>query len=299
MRRKIIFGIIIAFFVILFLYRMFQTIGKHKMSKVLSKEEQEFVYVVKTKLSEYKKIADSINFVGEVKGINEITVIPKVVGRVVKKVKQEGSFVKKDDIICEIDRDEPVLKYTTYELKSPIDGILVRYFVDIGAMVSQQTPVCLISDTQKVKVIFSIAENMVNKIKKNSYVKIETENNLTFVSKDLQLSNYIDPISRTMEVHVIIDNTDGVLKSGSFIRGELVFYEKFAVVVPQEAVLDIDSKNIVFVVKQDNTVEEREVKVGLRYKNFVEILSGVKEKERVVYQGGELLSNGMKVEVVE
>lgn len=299
MRRKIIFGIIIAFFVILFLYRMFQTIGKHKMSKVLSKEEQEFVYVVKTKLSEYKKIADSINFVGEVKGINEITVIPKVVGRVVKKVKQEGSFVKKDDIICEIDRDEPVLKYTTYELKSPIDGILVRYFVDIGAMVSQQTPVCLISDTQKVKVIFSIAENMVNKIKKNSYVKIETENNLTFVSKDLQLSNYIDPISRTMEVHVIIDNTDGVLKSGSFIRGELVFYEKFTVVVPQEAVLDIDSKNIVFVVKQDNTVEEREVKVGLRYKNFVEILSGVKEKERVVYQGGELLSNGMKVEVVE
>jgi len=299
MRRKIIFGIIIAFFVILFLYRMFQTIGKHKISKVLSKEEQEFVYVVKTKLSEYKKIADSINFVGEVKGINEITVIPKVVGRVVKKVKQEGSFVKKDDIICEIDRDEPVLKYTTYELKSPIDGILVRYFVDIGAMVSQQTPVCLISDTQKVKVIFSIAENMVNKIKKNSYVKIETENNLTFVSKDLQLSNYIDPISRTMEVHVIIDNTDGVLKSGSFIRGELVFYEKFAVVVPQEAVLDIDSKNIVFVVKQDNTVEEREVKVGLRYKNFVEILSGVKEKERVVYQGGELLSNGMKVEVVE
>lgn len=299
MRRKIIFGIIIAFFVILFLYRMFQTIGKHKISKVLSKEEQEFVYVVKTKLSEYKKIADSINFVGEVKGINEITVIPKVVGRVVKKVKQEGSFVKKDDIICEIDRDEPVLKYTTYELKSPIDGILVRYFVDIGAMVSQQTPVCLISDTQKVKVIFSIAENMVNKIKKNSYVKIETENNLTFVSKDLQLSNYIDPISRTMEVHVIIDNTDGVLKSGSFIRGELVFYEKFTVVVPQEAVLDIDSKNIVFVVKQDNTVEEREVKVGLRYKNFVEILSGVKEKERVVYQGGELLSNGMKVEVVE
>lgn len=299
MRRKIVIGVIAVLFLSLGIYRIFQAINKHKIAKDLSQKEAQFVYVVKTKIAEYKKIADSINFIGEIKGINEITIVPKVTGRIIKKVKEEGSFVKKDDIICEIDRDEPVLKYTLYELKSPIDGILAKYFVDTGAMVSPQTPVCIISDTQKVRIVFNIAENVVNKITKNSYVIFETESGKIFTSKELQLSNYIDPVSRTMEVRVVLDNISGELKSGSFVKGELVFYEKQTLVVPTEAVLDIDSKKVVFVVKENNTVEERDVKIGLKYKNYIEVISGVKKDEKVVYQGGELLTDGMKVEVVE
>ena len=207
-------------------------------------------------------------------------------------------MLKKNEVICEIDRDEPVLKYTLYELKSPIDGILAKYYVDVGGMVSQQTPVCIISDTSKVRLIFSVAENIVNKIQKNSYVRFEVEGK-TFVSKNLQLSNYIDPVSRSMEVRVVLDNPNGDLKSGSFVKGELVFYEKYSLVVPSEAVLDVDNKKVVYVVKEDKTVEEREVKTGLRYKDYTEILSGVKQGEKVVYQGGEVLTNGMKVEVTE
>ncbi len=299
MKRKIIISIVVVLFLSLSIFRMFQAIARQRTAKKLLQKEKEFTYVVKTKLVEYKKIADSINFVGEIKGINEITVVPKVAGRIIKKVKEEGSYIKKDDVICEIDRDEPVLKYTLYELKSPIDGILARYFVDIGSMVSPQTPVCIISDTNKVRLIFSISESMVNKITKNSYVIFETENKKVFVSKELQLSNYIDPVSRTMEVRVILDNKTGELKSGSFVKGELIFYEKQALVVPQEAVLDIDSKKVVFVIKENNIVEERNVKTGLKYKDYLEIVSGVKESEKVVYQGVELLYDGIQVEVVE
>ncbi|MCS7152231.1 MAG: efflux RND transporter periplasmic adaptor subunit [Endomicrobia bacterium] len=299
MRKIIVISLVVLFFVVVGFYRIFQAVQRGKLAKISSQKESEYVYVVKVVRSEYKKIVNSINFVGEVKGINEITVMPKVAGRLTKKVKDEGSFVKKDEVICEIDRDEPVLKYSLYELKSPIDGILAKYFVDTGAMVSPQTPICIISDTQKVKVVFNIAENLLNNITKNSYVRFETDAGKQFVSKEIHLTNYIDPISRTMEVRVVLDNESGVLKSGSFIKGEFVFYEKTALVIPAEAVLDIDSKKVVFVVKEGNVVDEREVKVGLKYKNYVEVLSGIDEKEMVVYQGGELLVDGMKVEVVE
>lgn len=297
--RKVVITAIIIFFVVLAGYRLFQAVNKTKLAKDMAKKESEFVYVVRVKPAGYRKILDSVSFVGEVKGINEITVMPKVVGRLARKIKEEGVFIKKDEVICEIDRDEPVLKYSIYELKSPIDGVLTKYFVDVGAMVSPQTPVCIISDTQKVRLVFNIAENLLSKLSKNSYVIIETEENKKFISKNFQLTNYIDPLSRTMEVRVVLDNNEGIFKSGSFVKGELVFYEKFSIVVPVEAVLDVDSKKVIFVVREDNTVEEREVKVGLKYKNFVEILSGVKENEKVVYQGGELLKTGMKVEVVE
>ncbi|MCS7227783.1 MAG: efflux RND transporter periplasmic adaptor subunit [Endomicrobia bacterium] len=297
MKRKAVLIILILFFASLGIFRIVQTIQKHRFSKQLHEKDTKFTYVVKVKPAEYKKIVDSINFVGEVKGINEVTVIPKVTGRLVKKIKEEGSIVKKEEVICEIDRDEPVLRYTLYELRSPVDGVVGRYFVDIGGMVSPQTPVCIISDIHKVRVIFNIAESMVDKLNKNSYTKIETETGKIFISKSLQLSNYIDPISRTMEVRVILDNPDNILKSGSFVKGELVFNEKFAVVVPIESVFEIDNKKIVFVIN-NGIVEERNVKVGLKYKNYIEILSGVKEDEKVVYQGGELLVDGMKVEVV-
>jgi multidrug efflux pump subunit AcrA (membrane-fusion protein) len=298
MKRKIVVSIVVIAIVALGIYRIFESVQKRKITKQVSKQESEFVYTVKVKSAEFRPIADSINFVGEIKGINEVNVVPKVVGRLVRKIKEEGSFVKKDEAICEIDRDEPVLKYTLYELKSPIDGILAKYYVDVGGMVSQQTPVCIISDTSKVRLIFSVAENIVNKIQKNSYVRFEVEGK-TFVSKNLQLSNYIDPVSRSMEVRVVLDNPNGDLKSGSFVKGELVFYEKYSLVVPSEAVLDVDNKKVVYVVKEDKTVEEREVKTGLRYKDYTEILSGVKQGEKVVYQGGEVLTNGMRVEIIE
>jgi multidrug efflux pump subunit AcrA (membrane-fusion protein) len=298
MKRKIVVSILFIAIVALGIYRIFESVQKRKITKQVSKQASEFVYTVKVKPAEFRPIADSINFVGEIKGINEVSVVPKVMGRLVRKIKEEGSYVKKDEVICEIDRDEPVLKYTLYELKSPIDGILAKYFVDVGGMVSQQTPVCIISDTSKVRIVFSVAENFVNKIQKNSYVRFEVEGK-TFVSKNLQLSNYIDPVSRSMEVRVVLDNPNGDLKSGSFVKGELVFYEKYSLVVPSEAVLDVDNKKVVYVVKEDKTVEEREVKTGLRYKDYTEILSGVKQGEKVVYQGVEVLTNGMRVEIIE
>jgi membrane fusion protein (multidrug efflux system) len=298
MKRKIVVSILFIAIVALGIYRIFESVKKRKITKQVSKQASEFVYTVKVKPAEFRPIADSINFVGEIKGINEVSVVPKVMGRLVRKIKEEGSYVKKDEVICEIDRDEPVLKYTLYELKSPIDGILAKYFVDVGGMVSQQTPVCIISDTSKVRIVFSVAENFVNKIQKNSYVRFEVEGK-TFVSKNLQLSNYIDPVSRSMEVRVVLDNPNGDLKSGSFVKGELVFYEKYSLVVPSEAVLDVDNKKVVYVVKEDKTVEEREVKTGLRYKDYTEILSGVKQGEKVVYQGVEVLTNGMRVEIIE
>jgi multidrug efflux pump subunit AcrA (membrane-fusion protein) len=298
MRRRIVIAIILVAVVALGIYRVFETLQKKRTMKQVSQKEAQFIYTVKVKPVEYRTIADCINFVGEIKGINEVSVVPKVVGRLVKKIKEEGSFVVKDEVISEIDRDEPVLKYTLYELRSPIEGILAKYFVDVGSLVSQQTPVCIISDISKVKLIFNVAENVVNKIQKTSYVKFNLDNK-TFISKNLQLSNYIDPVSRSMEIRVILDNPDNSFKSGSFVKGELIFYEKQALVVPSESILNIDDKNILYVVKEDRTVEERELKTGLRYKDYTEVLSGVKQNEKVVYQGGEVLGNGMKVEVIE
>jgi len=299
-KRTIIVIILVCCIAALSVFRIFQAVQRRKGVKEGTQKEAEFTYSVKVKTARYRTIADSVNFVGEIRGINEVTVIPKVVGRLIKKNKEEGDFVRKDEVIAEIDRDEPLLKYTLYELKSPIDGILGKYFVDVGAMVSQQMPVCIISEVSKVKLIFNVGENVVNKIRKGSYVKFVVENvGEVFTSSALQTANYIDPATRSMEVRVILDNSRGIFKSGSFVKGELVFYERYALTVPTEAILEVGGRRIVYVVREDNTVEEREVKTGLKYKDYTEVIAGLRNGEKVVYQGGEILTPGAKVEVIE
>jgi multidrug efflux pump subunit AcrA (membrane-fusion protein) len=298
-RRYIILGIIILV-VLLSIFRIVEYITKTSAMKKLNKESKDFVFTVKVKEAKIEKIFDRTNFVGEIKGINEVSVVPKVTGKIVRKIVEEGSEVKKDDVICEIDRDEPVLKYSLYEVKSPISGVLVKYFVDTGAMVSPQTPLSIVSDNTNVKIVFNLAEKLVSKIRPGSYIRFTTSatSNKVFISKDIQLNNYIDPVSRTMEIKSVLPNPDKIFRSGSFVNGEIIFLEKYSVVVPAESVSTTDGNKYVYVV-EDGVAKKRFVEVGITDKDKTEILSGIKPKEKVVFQGYEMLTDGVKVNIIE
>ncbi|MFQ3675402.1 MAG: efflux RND transporter periplasmic adaptor subunit [Endomicrobiia bacterium] len=300
MNRKNVITTIIVIVLLISIFRIFQAVNKKVMaSKELKKTE--IVYTVKVVKVSKEQIFDSTNFVGEIRGINEVSVYSKVPGKLIKKVVEEGNFVAKDDVLCEIDRDEPVLKYSVYELKSPISGIVSKYFVDVGGIVSPQMPVCNVSDTKQVRIIFGIAERLVSKIKPSSYIKFKTPtvSNRSFISRELHLGNYIDPMTRLMEIRSVLNNENNLLKSGGFVEGELIFSEKNVLTIPLDCIINTeDGKKIVYVV-ENGIAQKRELKTGIEYKGKVEILDGIKQNEIVVYQGQELLVEGMKVNIFE
>ena len=300
MNRKNVVITIVIIVLLISVFRIFQVINK-KVGTSKELKKTEIVYTVKVIKVSRERIFDSTNFVGEIRGINEVSVFSKVPGKVIKKVVEEGDFVTKDEILCEIDRDEPVLKYSVYELKSPISGIVSKYFTDVGGNVSPQLPVCNVSDTTQVRIIFGVAEHLVSKIKPSSYIKFNTPtvSNRSFISRDLHLGNYIDPMTRLMEIRTVLNNENDLLKSGGFIEGELIFSEKNVLTIPLDCIVNTEEgKKIVYVIEND-TAQKREIKTGLEYKGKVEVLDGIKQNEIVVYQGQELLIEGMKVNISE
>ncbi len=298
-RKKIVITIVILILAIS-IFRIFQSVNKKiKMSK--QSKDTGVIYTVKVVKAKYDKLFDSTNFVGEIKGINEVSVFSKVPGKLNRKVVDEGESVIKDETICEIDRDEPVLRYSIYELKSPVSGVISKYFVDVGGTVSPQTPVCNISDITRVRIVFGIAEKLVSKITNNSYIKFKTTTlpDKIFYVKNLQLGNYIDPMSRLMEIRCVMSNDNNIFKSGGFVEGELIFSEKKVLVLPIDCIVNtFDNKKVVYVI-QNNISTKVEVTTGLEYRGKIEILKGIKENDIVVYQGQELLTEGMKVNIVE
>src|SRR5207253_1276267 len=92
---------------------------------------------------------------------------------------------------------------------------------------------------------------------------------------------YVDEKSRTNKVRFEFANRGGRLKPGMYATVELRSTGGMAFIVPTNAVLDSGQEQVVFVAQGDGVFEPRNVKIGRRVGDSVEILEGLKEGDRV------------------
>ncbi|MBI4711590.1 MAG: efflux RND transporter periplasmic adaptor subunit [Candidatus Omnitrophica bacterium] len=105
------------------------------------------------------------------------------------------------------------------------------------------------------------------------------------------LDSVVDPVTRSIRVRAQLENPDGVLKPGMFVNATLRSSLGEQVAVPEEAVFATGEKNIVFVVKENNVFEPREVALGAKADHFYQIKSGLQEGEQVVTSGNFLIDS--------
>ncbi|MFA6610744.1 MAG: hypothetical protein WCT15_07860, partial [Candidatus Omnitrophota bacterium] len=85
--------------------------GTAGCGKIAALKEQQETIPVKIMKVELRDIKRALEYVGTIKGQDEAVVYPKVSGKIIEKVKEEGTMVNKGDIIAYIDRDEVGLKF--------------------------------------------------------------------------------------------------------------------------------------------------------------------------------------------
>ncbi|MDA0667813.1 MAG: efflux RND transporter periplasmic adaptor subunit [Planctomycetota bacterium] len=112
--------------------------------------------------------------------------------------------------------------------------------------------------------------------------------------KVISVGRMIDPVSRTMALHYQVPNPEGLLRVGMFAD---VFLEtqsaKQAIAIPQQAVVLENGRPVAFVLMDGETFQKRDLNLGIRDGDRVEVLSGVEEGERVVTQGAFLVRLAM------
>jgi len=114
--------------------------------------------------------------------------------------------------------------------------------------------------------------------------------------------DYVDPTIEatrgTVTVRAVVPNPNGVLKPGEFVRATAVFPERSgAVLVPERAVQEEQGGSFVLVVKPDDVVEARRVRIGLLHDGLREIVEGVAGGDRVIVEGVQKARPGQKVVV--
>jgi membrane fusion protein, multidrug efflux system len=190
-------------------------------------------------------------------------------------------------------------------IKSPIDGRAGLRNVDIGNVVGPggNTPLLTIMGMDPIYTDFTIAEPdlpLVRRYLNNPNLKVVTDaadDNIEPRSGSLYfIDNAVQPGAGTVKLRGVTPNPDRALWPSQFVHVRLILDTiKNAKLVPSSAVQIGQNGPYVFVVKDDSTLDLRQVKPGQRQGDLTVIMEGVNPAENVVTSGQLQLSPGAKV----
>ncbi len=280
---------------------LFFLAGCQKQSANLKKDAGPEVIPVKVVTVAPQDMQELLDYVANIKAQQEVLVFPKVTGKIIEKVKEEGDSVAKAEAIAFIDRDEIGLNFAKAPVESPISGIVGKVMVDIGSNVSSQTPVALVVDMEKVKVYLDIPEKYLTKITLGMPAAVTVDAYLgeSFDGVLDKINPVLDIATRTIQTEIIIDNKDHKLRSGMYAKVKLVTQEyRNALAVYKEAVLGKEPKQYVYVV-DGQKAQLKEITTGVRQGGYLQVKDGIKAGDKVVIMGQQRLYEGAAVLVEE
>ncbi len=197
-----------------------------------------------------------------------------------------------------LEYQKALLEYTT--IRSPISGIVTFRGVREGDVAVPRAHLLTISDPATLVIEINVSELEVPRIKPGDRVtiKIDAYPNQDFTGMVRRVFPSSDPLTRLVKVEIQLTDRDDRLFPGLFARAVLTSSRKDrATVLSSDAIITAPSGgNSAFVVV-DSVVEKRDLKLGIREGNRVEILEGVAAGEKVVVAGKNTLNPGMVVHI--
>ena len=169
--------------------------------------------------------------------------------------------------------------------RSPASGIVMEKKALQGMRFMPGEMLYQIADLSAVWVVADVFEQDLALVKTGARarVTINAYPDKVFMGTVSYVYPTLKPETRTVPVRVELANPGLLLKPGMFAQVELGVSAKAKVItVPLSAVIDSGTRQIILLAQGDGRFTPREVKLGARSDNYVEVLDGVKEGELVV-----------------
>ena len=180
------------------------------------------------------------------------------------------------------------------EVRAETAGYIDDKLADTGQYLTAGTPVATMVDARRLKLTFRVSESEALRLTPDSKVsfKIRGLPGREFPAKLYHLGQIADPGTRMVQCLAWAENETGELRPGSFADVAIHLEDrKASVVVPQTAVLPTDRGFVGYILKGDDRVERRQLKLGLFTKEGdVEVLEGLSLGDRVITRGASILT---------
>jgi cobalt-zinc-cadmium efflux system membrane fusion protein len=173
-------------------------------------------------------------------------------------------------------------------IRSPLSGVVTKFEVCKGEVVSRDKELLSIVDTSTVWALADVYEKDIRYVGRGGQcdVALSAYPGEVFKGTIAHLSDSLDPASRTAKLRCVLPNTDGRLKLEMFATVSLPTKEsRTGIIVPATALQEINGQPVVFIQTEPAKFQKRVIELGERTKEVIEIRSGVKAGEKVVTNG--------------
>ena len=197
----------------------------------------------------------------------------------------------RDDQIARLEKaGEPNIRLPIY---TPISGVVVEKMVQEGQYVEMGMPLFSVADLSRVWVEVEVYENEFANVRMGQTVEIVSQSypGKSFRGTVSFIYPFLDPKTRTVKVRVEMPNPALQLKPDMFVNASIKARLGDAIVLPVSAVIDTGTRQVVWVETQPGTFSPRDVKVGARAEDKIQILSGINPGEKVAVTGGYLIDS--------
>jgi multidrug efflux pump subunit AcrA (membrane-fusion protein) len=184
--------------------------------------------------------------------------------------------------IRELERSGAARKSVT--IYAPASGVVMNKMAVAGARITAGEPLFEIANLDRVWIQADVYESDLPFLRRGARATTTLSYlpGRTWTGRVTFIAPIVDPMTRTVKVRSEFDNADAALKPDMFTDVVIEQPTRKVISVPDSAVLQTGTRNVVYVVQSDGTYDPRAVEIGVKEGDLREIRGGLVSGERVV-----------------
>jgi RND family efflux transporter MFP subunit len=190
-------------------------------------------------------------------------------------------------------------------VRAPFDGIINRIPNKKGSLVDEGTLLTTLSNNKEMLAYFNVSESdyldyaVTTHWNDTRTVSLVLANGTPYeqVGHIETVESEFDPLTGNIAFRARFPNPKKILKHGS--NGKIVVRKqlKKALLIPQKSTFEIQDKVFVFVVKEDSTLEQRNISIKKRLPHVYVVSSGLAPQEQILLEGTQNVKPGDKISI--
>jgi RND family efflux transporter MFP subunit len=190
-------------------------------------------------------------------------------------------------------------------LRAPFDGVVAAKYADPGALVTPSTPLLRIVSGE-LRILAAVPTRHLPALasgRATAAISVDVWPDRLFPADIRTVFPEVNEATRTATVELRVPaapagGNNPPLKPGMYATLRIVLETRENVLaVPADAVIRVRERNLVYLARDDGKAESRDVALGLREAERVEIVDGLKEGDRIVVSGQQRLTDGASIEI--
>lgn len=174
-------------------------------------------------------------------------------------------------------------------VRAPISGVIVDQQITGGTGVrslDNQQALFTIANLSQVWVVCDVYQDMLSRVHVGDIADITVDGfaHDQFPGKVINISQVMDPNTRTAKVRIELPNPQGIMRAGMYVNAMFrAFHPVERIVVPASAVVHLHDKDWVYTPAGENRFRRVAVQLGSQEKDgTVQVLSGLKPNDQIV-----------------